>query len=209
VYAEAGAGKTLAQAGLCLKFSTTAPTPSTKTDSIAEAKKEAKNYDTAEKKSFLLSGGGGFPDFYSATLLYGNYSNTGSGFTVIKDYGAVFVKGEMYDPRKKISYGATLFYTRQYFIFQQQGHYTNKADTFDYQDIGLGIRVNSYLVHRAHFHSYIGVGFGAKIPLHDYFSPVYGELVFGLRFMPTERLGIYVELGPSKVLAQAGVSIKL
>lgn len=157
----------------------------------------------------MLSAGGGFPDFYTVGIYLKNSTNPATDRVLVKDYGALFLRGDLYNPKHKIDLGINLLYTRQYFEYNTQMKYA-RADTVDYQEIGIGIRINKYLIRKTHFHTYIGAGLGGRIPLKDQLpTPVYGELVLGLRFIPAQRFGIYIEVGPSKVLAQAGVSIKL
>jgi hypothetical protein len=166
-------------------------------------------YDHLDDRTYLLSVGGGFHDFYAAQTGYNNSLKPASDRVLIKDYGAILLRLDKRIIDTRFDIGVTLYYSRQYFEFNTQHRYV-KADTADYQDLGVGLRCNRYFVYNDKFHFYLGAGGGVRIPLRDkFFTPFYGEVVLGIRYFPLERLGIFAEIGASKVLGQAGISIKL
>jgi hypothetical protein len=202
LFSEVGIGKTLAQVGFSVKFNQNTDIASK--NNIGRKRTEIIPDTTPQKKEIIISCGFGYPNFLSAYNYYANAGNTGSDYYIMNDLGTAFLKGEIYDPKKMIGLGATVFYAQQYYEYHQQTHFSNKVDTFDLKDIGVGFRMNLYMAHKKHFHSYLGLGVGGKIPLKTYSFPVFGELVLGFRYMPTKNSGIYLEIGPSKVLAQVG-----
>lgn len=198
LFAEAGVGKTLAQAGLTLKL---------KQDPDVHKKplKPVPLRDSiSTKKLLLLSAGYGIPNYNSARLFL--TGNKGSNTYLINDRGSFFVRGELLNRKNIISLGATLFYSHQSYELQSFSHFGTSVRYYDFEDLGIGIRTNLYMFYGTYFHSYLGLGVGGKIPLKDYSYPVYGELLLGFRWMPSKNMGIYLEIGPSKVLAQAGLS---
>jgi len=156
-------------------------------------------------KRFIISCGYGFPNFVSAT----NHMAARGGNNNIKgsyDKGSYFFKGELLNLDNNIGLGFTSFYSEEYFEYWKGSSHFGTIDTFNLKDIGIGFRFNYYMINKRYFKLYIGLGAGGKIPLETYTNPVFVEMVLGFRFMPIKNVGIYLEIGPSKTIAQGGLS---
>lgn len=206
VYLEGGVGKTLAQAGVTFKFVEDRTVVQTK--SVQKEEIISKKDTLPVKKKFYLSAGYGGPNFASVFFRYENKQlQMGTAAYSIKDKGAAFVKGEMYNPQLNVGIGFTTYYSQGYYVYTDG--YRGKQEIYDLRNIGIGARLNLYMMDSGDFQSYLGAGAGAIIPLGTTQFPAFGEFVVGFRFSPSNKLRIYLEVGPSKVLAQAGLTYEL
>jgi len=160
------------------------------------------------KKDIFISIGYGRPNFASIAV----YNDKNPGYSNLDDRGAWFLKGEYFGPKDMISIGATIFYSRVSYIYNNAygalGSTGNTNKLTDRKDLGIGLRYNCYFIHNEGFNFYLGLGGGGQIPFQTTSSPIYGEAVLGIRFMLGENVGLYFELGAGKTIGQGGLSVK-
>jgi hypothetical protein len=158
-----------------------------------------------KKPAFIISAGFGYPGFATVINSYPNNA----------DKGTYFLKGERIIQKNRSAIGitATLFYSQISYInypdYVSLGTYKGNGTLYDYKDLGVGIRLNYYFICKNRFNFYLGLGVGGQIPLATYNFPVFAELVLGTRFMFTKKVGLYIEVGAAKAIAQGGLCIKL
>ena len=135
------------------------------------------------------------------------------GFTDLHDRGAFYLRCE-YSNRKDpiVTIGLNIFYSQAQYKYNQaygvQG-FTGTVPITTVNNIGVGVRFNSYIITNATFALYIALGFGGQFFLNNQSNPVYGEAFLGARLMIIENLGLFAEVGAGKTLGQAGLAFRI
>lgn len=176
--------------------------------------------------SMLVSAGYGFGNFTQS--LFSAYSNE-AGFKY-SSFGPVFVKGE-YGVSDHIGLGLNIAYmgasvSYNYDVPGLDQNLNSIVNTYEakwaHTAYSVLARMNIHFANSEKLDPYFGVGVGYRSS-SDVWSttqanattltmptliPVGFETTLGLRYYPTEHLGVYVEAGGAKAIVQGGLTFK-
>jgi opacity protein-like surface antigen len=143
-------------------------------------------------------------------------------------FGPAFLKYE-YGIAEKIGIGVNVAYLNAKVsasdsYIDDNNNTVNFTETLKYSTTSILGRVNFHFGDNDNIDPYLGVGMGYRTAKYTYtssdpeapqdeelksLSPFGMEITFGTRFLFTDNIGAYVEVGMAKAVFQIGLSVKL
>lgn len=171
---------------------------------------------TFDRGTAILSVGYGYGNFASAALSFYNngfYTEAYNG-----SVGPFMVKGEI-GIGKYLGLGINIAHLRINAEFTDEafGYYYR----FAYRNTSALLRINGHIIKDEHLDVYFGLGLGARIggwelETNDDFAdfdpfnfPIGLDATAGIRYLFTDFVGLYVEIGMAKGIVQGGLTFNL
>jgi opacity protein-like surface antigen len=176
-----------------------------------------------EEGSTYISAGYGFGTFTKS--LFDAYSSGTSGYSY-KGTGPVFAKVG-FAVSEKVEFGLNLAYAGaeiKWNVNDGLGNSTTNVGTINWSAWSANARMNLHFGDHDKFDPYWGVGLGYRSSTwkFSYTDPNYDEdetiksaiplgfeTTFGVRYLFTDNIGAYAELGIAKAMLQFGLTAKL